>query len=430
MSLVYKTLFEVKLMHEFYLTDNNGKTIFALPTQEARLNYLLKEFDQGRQSITKDLQFQFPKSLAPLYSSREIKLIPAYSGIKIALRVNPKLLPDNSLVYEPASKLPADIFIKITKNNTAFSSYTQARIRDSISAGYLFSNNNINGPRTFPFLTNSVADFDASARYEQGELASFGPNDVREFFVDASTPKWNEIKGNAFANPNDLLLLPRKFNYSLEAAGINTASFTLKDPQGNVVKTIDVNNSTLRKVQLDFPEVPEISPGKPAFANGLHTLEVSDSSGFSQRRQFVFSDELFDAADVGVIHISTAPTDAAFNILASDGYLLKRRNPLGIWSNAPVFEILFKGRSAFWKYKNNKGAPITFNPSLTGYLAPEDGFLISLMPLPVSKYHFLLHQQGSTNTKFVPNPTDYNLVKDSRGRLCFEILVPDSALFP
>lgn len=429
MSLVYKTLFEVKLMHEFYLTDNKGKAILERPTQQDRLDYLAAQFSAGRDSIIKDLQFEFPKSLTQLYGSLELKLFPAYSGFKVAVRVNPKTI-DNSLVYEPVSKIPSDIFIKIKKNSTAFSSYTQGRMRDSISAGYLFSNYNFNGARTFPFLTNSIAAVNASAAYEQGELASFGTNDIREFFVRASMPQWNMIPGNSYANPNDLLLLPRKFTYSLSAAGIDTADFTLKDPAGAVVKTIAVNKSTQRKVQLDFSNVPEILQSKPAFENGLYTLEIRNSDGFFQRRQVVLSDDLFDAGDVGVVHISAAPTDAAFNILESDGYLLKRRKPAGTWSNAPVFEIPFKGRSAFWKYRNNKGKSITFNSALTGYLLPENGFLISLAPLPVSKYHFLLRQQGSINTKYIPNPTDYNLARDSQGRLCFDIVVPDSALFP
>jgi len=47
MAIIYKTLFEVKLLHEFYLTRKDGNTIFALPDQPARLKFLLDEYTRG-----------------------------------------------------------------------------------------------------------------------------------------------------------------------------------------------------------------------------------------------------------------------------------------------------------------------------------------------------------------------------------------------
>jgi hypothetical protein len=41
MALIYKILFEVKLIHEYFFTDKNGDTIFAQANQSDRINMLL-----------------------------------------------------------------------------------------------------------------------------------------------------------------------------------------------------------------------------------------------------------------------------------------------------------------------------------------------------------------------------------------------------
>jgi len=431
MSLIYKSLFEIKFTHEYYHTAGDGKTIFALNNQQDRIRFLMNEFEVGHPSILQDLEFRFPKALKKFYADHEIRLLPSYSGIKVVIRVSPKTLADNSLVFIPVNRLPENIFIRIVKKSTAFCSYTQARIRDGLPAGYIFSSDNINGPKSFPYLTSNVALFDSAVTYEQGELASFGPGDIREFIQQGASPEWNGIKGNAFANPNDLSLLSRKFDYAMDANGLPDVVIELKDAGGNSIKTVSVSNNNYRKIPLDFSNLPELADDDiPAFTDRLYALEIRSSNGFFQRRRMVLSDNLFSPEDAGIIHIASAPTNSAFNLLSGDGYLFRRRNPSGVWSNAPVFEIPFKGRSAFWKYRNNKGNSIQFNPDLNGYLRPEEGFLISPKPLPVSRYHFVMHKDGSTDTKYIPNPVEYNLIKDASGRFCFDILVPDSKLFP
>ncbi len=68
MAVIYKTLFEVKLMHEFFLTDKNGDPVFALPDQKDRINMLMNEFTSDRKSINADLLFKFPDNLLSVYN--------------------------------------------------------------------------------------------------------------------------------------------------------------------------------------------------------------------------------------------------------------------------------------------------------------------------------------------------------------------------
>ncbi|MBL7699280.1 MAG: hypothetical protein JNK79_14035, partial [Chitinophagaceae bacterium] len=157
MSLIYKTLFEVKLTHEYYHTASDGQTIFSLNNQPDRLSFLESEFEKGRPSILQDLDFRFPKSLEKFYSDQNIKLLPSYSGVKVLTRVRQTTLPDNSLVFEPFTLLPENIFIRIVKKNSAFASYTQSKIKEGLSAGYFFSSDTITSTKTFPFLTSDIS---------------------------------------------------------------------------------------------------------------------------------------------------------------------------------------------------------------------------------------------------------------------------------
>src|ERR1700730_16639813 len=130
MPLVYKTLFEVKILHEFFLTEKDGKTIFELPNQADRINFLLDEYTLERISITNDLQFNFPSHLQLDYKGIFLILIIGYSAFKVLTRVNARPMPDNSLVYEPAAILPDDlnIYVLLSRNDTSIDSYTNSRI--------------------------------------------------------------------------------------------------------------------------------------------------------------------------------------------------------------------------------------------------------------------------------------------------------------
>jgi len=126
MSLIYKTLFEVKLLHEYYCTNADGKTVFDFPLQQDRLNFLFGQFDADKESISTDVEYKFPEELEALYSGYNLKLLPSWHGCKIAVRVNAHTLPDNSLVFEPFTPLPENlnIYILVSKKSALFDNLT------------------------------------------------------------------------------------------------------------------------------------------------------------------------------------------------------------------------------------------------------------------------------------------------------------------
>ena len=265
MSLIYKTLFEVKLTHEYFLTNKDGSVVFSLANQPDRLQFLLGQFTDDRPSINNDLEFEFPESLLPKYEGLKIKILPCYSGFRVMARVIQKVLADNSVVYEPLIPIPADFYIRVTDINRAVQEYSNFRISRPLPAIYFFTSLNIPATKTFPYLSAPVTNFNAANKYEQGELASFGPNDLRQFYQDdTGTDQWEPAGGNFFTNENDRLIVPIRFTYSFFCiTNLTQASFVLKDKNGVALKDINGNDTkkiiaspgnTISRASLDFSD--------------------------------------------------------------------------------------------------------------------------------------------------------------------------------
>ncbi len=309
MALIYKILFEIKLIHEFFFTDKNGDTIFAQPDQSSRMNFLLNEFSGGRGSVNDDVGFEFPENLSAHYKNYHLKIISGYSGCKVAIRVNQKTLADNTLVYETFEPLPDnfDINILVSKKNNLIEEYSNSILYRPISSLYFFTNETSLSPKTFPFLTNDISAFDGSETYQQGRLASFGANDIREFYNDGVAGQWLPVTGNSFANENDQLLVPVKFYYSFDAgSNITDATFELRDKDSTIIKSISVHNSDfIQKALLDFSDKTDLIsiPENFAYPNIIYSLIVSGSNGFAKTHSLIFDNNFYSRKNWGIINI-------------------------------------------------------------------------------------------------------------------------------
>jgi len=435
MAIIYKTLFEVKLLHEFYLTRKDGNTIFALPDQPARLKFLLDEYTRGRRSINDDISFEFPQNTISVYDAHQLKILPTYSGCRVVARVDAIRLSDKSVVYKPVVPISDDLSINIllAKRNRAIEGYTNARLNNPLPAVYYFSNENVQAVKVFPFLTNTITSFNFNYTYEQGELVAFGPDDIRGFYQDSTGDQWNSFSGSAYANEGDRLLLPLKFYYSLGGtSGITDIDFTLKDKNDAVVKSISLHEENeMEKAFLDFSDKSDVLtlPETGFSSDSVFSLEVSGSNGFLRNHSAIFSN-LFYSKDIwAMVGIKPTPSATDFHLFSTEGYLIKKINPDGSPVNHPVYEIPVKGRFVYWRFRNEQGVKLDHNSDLDGYLDLRNGMYTSLRPHTITRSYFLIQKEGSTITKYLPNPMNYDLVKDEE-KFCFDIRVPKSSLFP
>jgi hypothetical protein len=435
MPVIYKTLFEVKLMHEYYLTKKDGFVVFENTDQQARLDFLLDEFKDERPSVNENINFEFPENLKQKYESLFLRLLPTYSGCRVVVRVNSRTLSDQSVVYEPVVPLSdtLNIFILFSRKNFNIDTYTNARVKRSCPSVYFFSNIDVLSSPTFPFLTGSVPVQEAAVQYEQGELSLSGTQ-IQEYYREAGTDKWNDVVGTGFANESDRLLLPLKFDYTFnDTTNLTTAVFILKYNNGNTAATITESNAAgiRTKILLNFSGKVKPLPFTDSFqlSEFIYTLEVNGNNGYSEKHKIIFNNDLTATNPWAVVNIGATAGNTAFNLFANDGFLIRRKDAMGVWTPAPVFEIPVKSRLAYWRFINNRGKELTISAALTDYLNKENKVLVTKKPRSLAKSWFFLRKEGSSDTVYVPNPVAPELKLESDRRLFFDIRVPQSDLF-
>lgn len=432
--MIYKTLFHVKLLHEYFLSGQRGETIFGLPSQADRMNFLMDRMAQDQPSVSNLLEFEFPQFLNRLYQDQRIRVLPTYSGFKVAVEVDASQLPDGTTVYTP--KIPLNRVFAITilaRKKMPLEAFTNTRIGKSTPAIYYFSNENIAGARTFPLCCNPVAAFDAGKTYEQGELASYGTNDIRSFYSDGGGPQWRTISGSGFVNETDRLLVSPRFYYSFPPkANITEAGFELTDSNGTSLRTINLQSSqSFNRAFLDFSSLPlhTIFNNSPD-PSLLYTLNVNASGGYSERLNLLFVPPSIDLTETwAMMQFKVSVTNAAFDLLDPSGLLLRRRNPDGTWVEAPIFELPITSRLTYWRYINDKQQKFN-NADFPGdFLDFTDRALISKTPRP-STWPATLFRKADNTWHYLPNPLPDGLIRIEQNRLFTDIIVPKSKLFP
>ncbi|HEY6901535.1 MAG TPA: hypothetical protein VI233_12865, partial [Puia sp.] len=135
MTTIYKILFEVRLLHEFYLTKSDGTSIFGAANAAARDTFLQDYFDRTQRSINSDIDYRIPTTAAALYKNYRLKLVPTYSGFKIATEVL-KTADNGKIAFKPVAALPTGLNIPVllVRTNTDFDTYTNRRFRPPFDA--------------------------------------------------------------------------------------------------------------------------------------------------------------------------------------------------------------------------------------------------------------------------------------------------------
>jgi hypothetical protein len=437
MSVIYKILCEVKWMHEYYCSTDKGDTVFDLPAQSDRIQFLLQQFIKDLPSINRDLDFVFPATSSDLFNSQHIKIIPAYSGFKLAVKCRKQLLADGTIVYSPLVSLPNStqitIFARIKNNINGF---THNSLLQPFSAIRYFSNEDIPLTKTFPFLTEPVPAYNAALSYEQGALASYGANDVRCFLNNGAVNAWLSLNGTGYSNEGDKLLLPLGFGYAFAVGdNVTDAQFILKDASATTIKQIKFSGTEpLRSVFLNFQtdqQLVRTVPENPVSASTMYSLTVTGSNGYAKSfSSLVFADPSMDIVNnAAYFQLKVQPGNPAFNLLDNNGFLQTRIMPDSSRVPPPVFELWMKSRLVFWQYKNNRQQKIKTTLSTQPLLSDNSGILVTKNPLFLSHSPRMI-KKPDNSFMYLPNPVPGDTVQINGNTFLMNIQVPISNLFP
>lgn len=437
MAFCYKPLFEVKVFHEYYLTDPDGKNVFDFALQQDRIDFLFERFADGRTNINEELVWTVPLSVAKIFKDYRLRLIPSYAGCMVVMEVIPQLLADGTMTYTPRVPLPdnAVLPLLLKKKNHQVDEYTNGRMDRALNSSFYFSNAEFSGAKVFPFLSNTIPVFDPAVAYEQGEFVTHGINLTRAFYRDsADNIQWLTLNGTGYASENDRLLVPLRFYYSFRPTDtVTTADLVLKDSNGDVVAEYHFDEAEpLRKIFISV-QADQVSavPEKPASPELVYTLEVSGSNGYTNTLKLVFyNGEERTSGIWAMVHLNVRSTNNNFDLLDGGGLLKTRRKPDGTYNPLhPVFEIGIRSRFTFWRYINDQSKNFLNN------LHPDQlqllgGKLVTTTPRPLS-FTPVFFKKPDNSPYYLPNPKPHEPTRSEGSKLYSDVYVSKSTdLFP
>lgn len=411
-SIVYKKLFELRILHEYYLSKDDDSEYFSL-TELERNEILNKMLFYDRYDIWKDITIEPTQETLEILKNQHIRFVPQKMGFLLGIKVKPTITG----AFFPFINLEENLAFKfnIRVKNLNFRNYTNQRLQNNFPAIFYFSNDNSENTKIFPSLSSPAEQFKSGKTYEAGEIAQFG-TDVKQAIIKTTTnaaADWKIIDSIAISHEGEKIALPLQFSYGFEAGtNVLQADFTLKKTDGTLVKTISVTKTTpLDKVLLNFAPKstePEVK--------GLHLLEVSGSNGFQDTRRIFFSDN-YNAADFAILEIKTSATNTDFNLLNPDGSII---------SVTPVYEIRIKSRNTYWRYFSSKGTSLAVTPKTSPYLISDGGALRSKLPIPMRGALYEFRDPDPTVPRvFLPNPSGFSLKPENDGRIYSDIYVSE-----
>jgi len=422
-------------MHEYYLTEGKGETVFDSPTQQLRLDFLLKQFLKAVPDIGNDILFVFPKQVESIYKGYHLRVIRTYSGFKLFVGCRKIILSDGSAAFEPIISLPDDLEIIITlQQRTSLDRFSQRSLLKPFRGGWYFSNDTVTANRTFPFLSAPVAARDNSIVYDQGDIADTGGGAISVFLNNGAIDPWKPISGSGYSSSEDQLLVPYQFTYRFtQADQMLDALFILKDSNGIEVKRkVQSATAPFTAVFLNFtPDINSFLRTTPEFRvtpESIYTLEVSGTNGYLKVFRLLFSETLFRSGqNIGLVNIQPRVANVDYHLIHPDGHL-----PLtdGVGNPViPVYEIWMKSKTVFLKYRHNGQKKLKLSTETTGLLNDVDGVLISENPVSLS-FQPVSYQKQDASFQLIPNPTAENSAQVDNNKLLVQLMVPDSKIFP
>lgn len=412
-SIIYKRLFEIKILHEYYLSESATNNYFSLPENQ-RDTLLNNKIMNQSYNIWNDLLIKPTQATLDILKGNQLRFVSTKSGFMIGARVRSEINNAGVEEFSPVIKIDpeTEMNFHIGLRNQYFNNYTNLKLNRSTPAIHFFTNKNPNGDKVFPSLSRPVQPFTFSTTYEMGELAVISGM-VKQAVTQTNSStagNWEDTKGEGFVNEADRILLPHVFNYSFPRT-TSTAQFVLKEGSGAIVKDILLkSDSAVRNYALDLRTDKD---GK-TIKDGEFTLDAIDDTGSSKDHNLLLSEEKYIAKGFGTINISTNPSDPEFRLLKASGALITERTNGNITTAHPVFEIRLKSRQTVWRYISRNGKSLSAIGKSPDHLDNLAGALHSKSPRPLlsTPIEFERTDPNNDNSIFLPNPENTSIHMD------------------
>lgn len=418
-ELLFKRLFEINLLHDYYLVSADGDSFFEKP--KAIKEAIIKNKLYHQMYDVADF-LEIEPSEATKNHLREFKLIYKKTslGFVIGIQVQEEFKSE-AKVYKPRFKLPDNLSLTFSVKviEPYFLSMTNISMRSALPTIYYFTNKAKKefieeepNYKTLP-LTVEAEKHQAGMHHEMGTLVKFG-TELREAleFTDVSSSNlnlWEKVSDKRYVTNADRVLLPAIFNYPIKKEqDITQLQVELEDQNANLIKSISKTSvNPLQNVLLNFEMVDETIENPIAISEGFYKLRIRQNGGPEIIYPVHLNDSLYNKNHLGIIDIRLDEIDPPFSLLDTEGHLITRINKEGKFLPHPVFELRFKNRRTYWRYRKDPNfssdAIITTN-DLGPYVEYDSITKKIISKKPKGLTRTLVPFKNGTNEKTLPHP--------------------------
>jgi hypothetical protein len=407
-TTTYKRLAAVNILHAWFL-DTEQHAFYELPAEEQDALFTA-QLQDGRYPLMEGISLEPVPATAALLKGHKMLYRQTPQGLLLGVAVE-ALESGGQLRYRPlispADTLRLQFYIRI--QDPLLLSRSNLRFNPVFPACYYFTNDDTTAGKTFPSLSVPMQDFAEGRLYEMGETAVVnGVTSRAQAPTGNAAQGWAALPDRHYISEYDRILLPLRFDYRFETAGITEATFQLK--QGaDVIKELQYQRPEgLQEVMPDFRLKQDNTP----LENGVYTLTVTGSNDYERSYAVHLHDTLHRPGVWGVLDLVLKPDDNAFRLLDDEGLLLA--------DGPPVFELRFLNRAAYFKYYFQQKEPPVADPSWNELPAPAgiQKVIISKQPFPLMR----AYRKINYDTVQLPNP-DGKLISREAGLICADIVL-------
>lgn len=403
-TTVYKRLFEVHILHDYFLSTPAG-TPFSSLKPEVQKAFLKDELIHQRYDIHRFLKIEPSPAMKKNLKDYHMRMVPTPLGFFLGMEVK-QIQSNGSTFYKPFISLSDKLSMSfvLRPNDELFFNYTNLPLQDLLPARWYFTNRFEASTKSpdLKVLSALIPAKDAAANYEMGTLVKDGEQTQEAFTAWEAGPAFLNLAGDGFVTGRDRILLPKRFTYDLGRVINEEVVFNLN--KGNtLVKSIQKKEGlAARVVDLNFEK--QNNEAKTPIPDGEYTLQVS--AGLADRK-VILDNTLYEKSALGAIEIFPFAGNPSFDLLDQNNRLMARIDQLGSKQLHPVFELRFASRKPFWRYFSSEKFDPNIIETYKDFLQNTDEtkkVLVSKEPRALSKvvHHF-------NKDLIPPQPTPYDL---------------------
>lgn len=394
-SILFKRLFEVQVLHDYYLTATDG-TSFYEKNKSEKHDTLVKKLSGNVYDVRDLFVVQPTASTNRKLGEYKLKMAMTAMGFIVGAEVTVEKQAGET-VYKPIRVFGEDLVLSfsIRPSISFFGSMTNLSLRPPLPARYYFTNKDkdefdegmIPNYTSLP-LSKIPFSHQAGMLHEMGAIVDFAGT-IREAIQETdgtNASHWETISDKRVVTNADLVLLPHKFSVPIKKeAAITQANFVLEDTAAAVIKTIARSGATvLEDVLLDFTRVDDTDVTSDVIPDGHYTLKVKLGGGPEIAYPVYLNDPLYNKDYLGAIEIRADELNSPFSLLDAGGFLKTRINALNEKIPHPVFEVRFKNRKTYWRYNQENDFSAAEVAATAAHLQHQPPKLVSIKPKPLT----------------------------------------------